>query len=468
MTVAWIGRMTDALVLWLVLGAGAASAVLASGATVPDWLLPASGALAALLSRRVLPDAPLRRREACALAAVAAVLLGTFAALAFGANATPSRHWDGAVAWDVKNALLTADLTLDQPTFRDPAILHHSRDYPLAQPLLVAMFERWTGAGRLVLPSAWLLACLAIFVAALRRGVTVSLAAATAAAFGLTPALVGTNSGGVDSGYADFMLAAWATIAAAGCVGKDRRWIAVGVMMMAWTKPEGLPYGVAFVLAAWLCSDRATLFPAALGLAVGAAVLLPLQHWLTWSDRRPLPASLFALALAPSALAVASDLALSRFRGGWHRAALALVVGGALLVFLPTLAEWTGTDRGSLGRYLREVDRIWEHIGVLPEVTGAMLDYGVLRGRFALTGVLLLAIFLPVWRRPVGSQTVGVWLIWLLPFWVATFAISSIELDDHLRSRMPRLLIHATGISWALIASALPRTTPAEKPGSTG
>ena len=233
------------------------------------------------------------------------MLASTAAVLFFGADQTPSRHWDGAVAWDVKNALLATDLTLDQPVFRDPAILHHSRDYPLAQPLLVAMVERWTGAGRLVLPLAWVLACLAVFVGAARRGVAVGTAALTAAAFGLTPALVGTNSGGVDSGYADFMLAAWATVAAAGCIGGDRRWIAVGIVMMAWTKPEGLPYSAAFIVAAWCCSDRSALFAACIGWAAGAAVLLPLQHELIWAGRQPLPGSVFAIAIAPSVPAAA-------------------------------------------------------------------------------------------------------------------------------------------------------------------
>ena len=46
MTVQWIGRVTDALVLWLTLSVGAASTVLAAGGTVPDWLLLACGAAA--------------------------------------------------------------------------------------------------------------------------------------------------------------------------------------------------------------------------------------------------------------------------------------------------------------------------------------------------------------------------------------------------------------------------------------
>ena len=459
MTVRWIGRITDALALWLALSAGVASALLAAGATVPDWLLLACGAASVPLSRWILPSVALTRREIWTLVPIAAVLFVTFAALWFGADQTPSRHWDGAVAWDVKNALLTAELTLDQTVFREPAILHHSRDYPLAQPLLVAMLERWTGAGRLVLPLVWVLAGLAVFAGATRRGVSVGMAAVTAAAFALTPGLVGTNSGGVDSGYADFMLAAWATLAAAGCVGGDRRWITLGVAMMALTKPEGLPYGAALLAAAWFCSNRPTLFAAAFGLALGAALLLPLQHELVWGDRRPLPRSIFALALAPSALAVASDLALRRFRSPWQRLGLALVLGAGVLLFLPQIAAWSGNERGSLARYLREVGLLWEHAGMLVDVNGAALNFGVLRGRFGLTGVLLLILFLPAWRRSVGSPVLGVWLVWLLPIWFATFAISTIELEDHLRSRMPRLLIHATGVAWVFIASALVGTS---------
>jgi hypothetical protein len=456
MTAHWIGRVTDALVVWLALSAGAGLTVLAAGATVSDWLLPACGLAALPLSRQVLAEVALTRREAWTLALVGAALLTTFAALCFGADATPSRHWDGAVAWDVKSALLTADLTLDQAAFREPAILHHSRDYPLAQPLLVAMLERWTGSGRLVLPLMWAVACLALFVGARRRGVSPGLAAVTAAAFGLTPALVSTHSGGVDSGYADFMLAAWATVAAAGCVGRDRRWIALGVAMMAWSKPEGLPYGGALVVAAWFCSDRSILFAASLGLAAGAGVLLPLQHQLVWADRAPLPSAVYAVAIAPSALAVASDLLLNRLRSARQRLVIGLVLGAALWACLPLVAEWSGNERGSLARYLREVDRLWERITLIPEVGGAVFDHGVLRGRFALTGVAVLAMSALSHRARLGAQALGVWLVWLLPIWFATFAVSDLELEHHLRSRVPRLLIHATGIAWAFVASALP------------
>jgi len=468
MTTRWIGRLADALVTWLTLSVGAASVVLATGARVPDWLLPACGAAALPLSRRLLADTAATRREGWVLAAVGAALIATFAVLAFGADQTPSRHWDGAVAWDVKTALLTADLTLDQAVFREPAIAHHSRDYPLAQPLLVAMLERWTGAGRLMLPLIWAVACLAVFVGAARRGVSAGLAAITAAAFGLTPALVGTHSGSVDSGYADFSLAAWATVAAAGCVGGDRRWIALGVAMMAWTKPEGIPYGAAFVLAAWLCSDRATLLPASLGLAAGAAILLPLQHRLVWADRAPLPPSVFAAALAPSTLAIGAELALGRFRSRRQRLGLGVLLGLGLLACLPLFAAWSGNAAGSLGRYLQSVGLLWERVDVVDDVAGAILEHGVLRGRFALIGVAVLAMSLVPMRRSFGAEALGVWLIWLLPIWFATFAISNLELEHHLRSRVPRLLIHAAGIAWMLVASALPQRAAQEKTTAFG
>ena len=81
---------------------------------------------------------------------------------------------------------------------------------------------------------------------------------------------------------------------------------------------------------------------------------------------------------------------------------------------------------------------------------------------------VMFMLSLPQWRRRAGSEVLGVWLVWLLPIWIATFAISNIELQDHLRSRMPRLLIHATGVAWALLASLLPLRAAAEKTTSTG
>ena len=110
-----------------------------------------------------------------------------------------------------------------------------------------------------------------------------------------------------------------------------------------------------------------------------------------------------------------------------------------------------------------EVDRLWERITLIPEVGGAVFDHGVLRGRFALTGVAVLAMSALSHRARLGAQALGVWLVWLLPIWFATFAVSDLELEHHLRSRVPRLLIHATGIAWAFVASALPLRDAGEK-----
>ena len=102
------------------------------------------------------------------------------------------------------------------------------------------------------------------------------------------------------------------------------------------------------------------------------------------------------------------------------------------------------------------------------DVAGAMLEHGLFRGRFGLIGAFLLLAFVPSWRRRFDAGVLGVWLIWLLPIWFATFAISNIELTDHLRSRVPRLLIHATGIAWAFLASALPLRAAPEKTRADG
>jgi hypothetical protein len=79
---------------------------------------------------------------------------GLVAVVAHGALATESRHWDGVVAWDLKAKALAAEPTLEQPFFRDAAVYSHSRDYPLLQPLALALAERWGLPGRLLFPAA--------------------------------------------------------------------------------------------------------------------------------------------------------------------------------------------------------------------------------------------------------------------------------------------------------------------------
>ena len=145
------------------------------GASVPDWWLPVALAvgLAATARLRVAP----RGERPRWLPITSACVIGVaFAAMAFGALETPSRHWDGAASFDAKVHWLTTAPTLNQPFFASSDVFHHSPDYPLLQPLLVAMTERLLpGFGRLVLPLLYLLLCSVVATALRRRGVSLPL-----------------------------------------------------------------------------------------------------------------------------------------------------------------------------------------------------------------------------------------------------------------------------------------------------
>ncbi len=456
MTNAWIGRTTDALLCALALAGISSLVVLLLGGTVPDWIVWLGLLLGLLCSRPVLVDVPAGRPSPWIGALLLLVFAATLLALAYGAVATSSRHWDGAVAWDLKAGFLAAEPTLQQPFFSGPQVLHHSRDYPLLMPALVAMLERTLGCGRLLFPLSWVLAAAAVYVAASRRGCRAPFAAVGAMAFAMTPALLGPHGGGVDSGYADFMLCAWLTVAGAGCIGRDGRWVAFGVVLAVLTKPEGLPYAMALLAASWLCGSSGLVRATAVGLAGGALVLLPLQHELMFGDRRPLPWTVFPIAVLPPLLAWGSDELLKRtgcrLRRSWILAALALVA----FIQLPWLASAVGNEGGSIGRLLRDSAQLSQRLERLPSILGAAFDYVLLRGWFGLVAPLLALAWW--WRRrhvPLGDAVgvVGLWIVLLLPIWVGSFLLSDIEIGHHLRSRLPRLMIHATGLAWIYIVA---------------
>ncbi|MCA8948530.1 MAG: hypothetical protein KDE27_03460, partial [Planctomycetes bacterium] len=110
-----------ALALWALLVHGAWTL---TGA-VDAWWLPvfvaAGGALGSRLARRrgvaSEPSAPAPR---WLLWTTAAIVLLSFAALALGAIATPARHWDGVVAWELKANAIAAAPDLSHPLFADP------------------------------------------------------------------------------------------------------------------------------------------------------------------------------------------------------------------------------------------------------------------------------------------------------------------------------------------------------------
>src|SRR5262249_54562890 len=131
------------------------------------------------------------------LATTVALVAAITGVLAWGALATGDRDWDGIVAWGLKAKALSAEANITQGLFADAARFHHSPDYPLLQPLAVASIGRWW------FPLVYGLLVAVVGLAARRRTGDGTLACLIALALALTPDLIGTGGGSVDSGYAD-------------------------------------------------------------------------------------------------------------------------------------------------------------------------------------------------------------------------------------------------------------------------
>lgn len=464
-----------AVLAFALLGAAGLGVLLAHG-TVPGWLLPAVTAVAigvAALPRVrpavAFPTAPAAPRWL--LVGTAAVLLVVVVAIAFGALATGSRHWDGVVAWDVKAAFLTEAPTLEQPYFRGDGVYCHSRDYPLLQPLSIALVERATGGGRLVFAFALLIATGAIAFALRRRGASGAWCCLGVLAFALTPHLVNASRGGAyDSGYADAMLCTWVTVAAAGVLAGEGALVALATFLMVVTKPEGLPYAGALVGALWLAGGGRALVGAALGLGGGIALQLPLQRDLNSAGAMAglVPALLAAAVVA--AVPLASDRWLRRRganvtgeNGGLRRRlGAALLLLPLALLALPVLPLLLGDADGSFGSYLRDPSRALARLSRLPEILVGALQHAVLHGSFGLTFVLPPVAALAARGRGLApaERALALFLLLLLPIWLAPFLLSPIDdLAHHLRSTFPRLFVHGTGAAWLFTTGVLAART---------
>lgn len=429
----------------------AAMLLLLAGATLPDWLLPAALTVGLLLPWRgadLVAGAP---APPALGGGIVLLLAAVLVALVIGALGSPTRHWDGAVAWEVKAGYLAAAPTLEQPYFRDPAVFVHSRDYPLLQPLLLAGGDRLLGqgAGRLVLPLLYLLAVLLVGVALRRGGQGGTVAWLGAAAFGLTPILVNPTSGGADSGYADAFVLTCVTAAAAGLWLRDARLLGLGLLLGVLVKPEGLIYGALTVVLLWCLGERRLLAAAVGGWLLAALVWLPLQRDLQGFGQGGGKALLAGGVLALAGLILAADWCAHRMRLGRRgRTVAALLLLPVLALALPLLIVAGGNEGGTMGLYLADPGRMLRRLARLPAVVAGMTEYGLLRGGFALALWLpLLTGLLLRWRRlplPAGRLValLGLGLLALL----TPFLFSPEEdLRHHLRSSMPRLLLHWLG-----------------------
>jgi hypothetical protein len=374
-------------------------------------------------------------------------LAGLATMMAHGALATESRHWDGVVAWDLKAKALATAPTLEQPFFRDPAVYSHSRDYPLLQPLALALAERWGLPGRLLFPAAYLSIVIAVAVAARRAGCNNRGALLFGLACGVTPMFVAPACGGFDSGYADGTLAASLAAVALGMTSRAPVFVAVGTLVMVMQKPEGLPYAGILATAFWLGRDTVMLRTSVLAGAIGGALVLALQHDLH-SFGHPTQIGLTFLAVFTSAaIALGLDLALRRFGASWRWRVGSLLVAAPFAV--ASLALANGGD-GIVGTHFASADHVLDRLDRLPHVLFFMVHWTFGSGRFGLTFVLPVVIaFLLRRRGGTVAPTLRTWILLAVPVCCAPFLLAPIEdLEHHLRSTMPRLLLHWCGVVW--------------------
>jgi hypothetical protein len=426
--------------------------------------LPSAGAatlciLAAMALVGTVGAPPSRPARPWLVALVILALGAAFAAIAYGALATPSRFWDGVAAWDPKAAFLAAQPNLDQPFFRDPAVFLHSRDYPLLQPQLMAALERLLGigSGRTFFPFLYLLAVTLVGTSLRQKGLPSWLCWVGALAFGLTPMLVNPTSGGADSGYAELLLCACTTAMAAGLFLRSPLLLLCGGALAVLGKPEGLVYAALPVVITWCRGERALLRGALPGLLLGAFVLLPQQYQLEHGERMTFAHLLWLLAglVVLAGIVLGSDAWLARRSTSTRTRWLGALLGGPLLcLVLPLCSRAFGGEFSAMGQYLGEPLRFLQRLPLLPKICGGMVEYGILRLAFGAAFLLpLVAGIVLRWskRRPLPDAGLSLFLGLGLCAVAAAFLLSpEDDLSHHLKSSMPRLLLHWLGAAWLL------------------
>ncbi len=449
-----LGALAGLVLFWL----GASVAV--PGVGVADGWLPVALLLGLALPVRAVarPRAPGR----LVLAGGAAVAVA-FAAVAYGALATPSRSWDGAASFDAKVHWLTAAPTLAQPFFADPGVFHHSPDYPLLLPLLVACTERLVpGAGRLVLPLVYLLLLGVVATVLGRARIDARLSLAAVLAVALTPALLGPGGGAVDSGYGEVFLLVATTSLAGGFVLRSALWLALGTALAILAKPEGHAYALVAALVAFGFGER-RLLAAVLGAAAAAIVSwLPVQarllHLPPEGDLARTSAWLAGILLL-GALAFVADAAARRSaRPDRLRWALAAGAPSAVVVALPVLAPLLPAGEGVFAVYAREASHVWTRLGNLGDYAVAFVGYAFFKLHLGATFVLPFAAAIALRGRGLHRAAPMVWAFCgfgLLATAVPFVLSPESDLDHHLRSSLPRLLLHWLGPLWLLSAVAM-------------
>lgn len=427
---------------------------------LPDWALPLCMLVGWALPpprRWLVAQRPDGSTPQWLLWSVLALLALLLSLVAWGSLVTPSRHWDGAVTWDLRAELLAARPTLDQPQLRDPAAYLHSRDYPLLQPIWIAALQRISGAGRLWFPL--LLACLAALVGlgARRAGTPAWLPWVLVLACAGTPMLVNPTSGGADSGHAELLLAVCVAAMALGLARTLVLPLALGAMLAVAAKPEGLLFALLPLPVLLVHADRRLLHAATVGAAIGYAGWLQQSTLLQGRSDLLLPGAGVILAGAVAILLTGALLRrVGMRRRGWI-VACGSVVAIAALVVLPD--AWVARG-SSFAQYLARRDELLANLRHMPAIAGGFLEYGLLRGAFGVTFLLPLVAWLGLRasRRsmPQSLRAAALFTALGCAALLAPFLLSpEPDLRHHLRSSMARLQLHWLGALWLLSAGLL-------------
>ncbi|MHC5063873.1 MAG: hypothetical protein ACYTG5_07850 [Planctomycetota bacterium] len=388
------------------------------------------------------------------------LLLSVLVALTYGAGVSPSRHWDGAVAWELKAWYLTQEPSLEQDFFRGEGVFNHSRDYPLLQPLCIAAGNRLLGDGygRLIFPFLWVLLIALVGLVLERRCRRRYLPWLGMLALGLTPMLTNPVMGGADSGFADLFMAVAVLGMGAGIVLRNLPLLAAGILVSVFVKPEGMVYGFLPVLLFWCRGDRSEMHHSLASWCLGMAIWLPLQHELQQLGRGPgifLPVCVGLLALA--GLVILSDRLMLRMglstRGRWISVSSLAIIG---LFASPLLVSALENQGGTLAVYLSDASRPLERLPGIPVFLYGLVERGMLHGRFAL-GYTLLAVAIigsiVCQRRLAARDLAAFLLLGMISLCLAYLLSPEQDLEHHLRASMDRLLLHWLGP--ALLVSIL-------------
>ncbi|MCR9248219.1 MAG: hypothetical protein NXI31_24580 [bacterium] len=467
--------LTRGAFLGLAMFAILAHLLLLLGTTVPGWPLPVLLALGwgaanwtaqPLATARPHGQQHSRTRTRAIVALTILVITGTTWILALGATDTPSRFWDGLVTWDVRAKFLTLTPTLEQGYFRDPAVYAHSRDYPVLQPLLIALGNRTLGGefGRLLFPLLYLLSTATIASTLLRARVRTEIATLAALAFAITPMLVNPTSGGADSGYGELFLTTAMLGAGAGILTRQPIQLAASLVLVVAAKPEGLLYALLPATVAFAHGDRRLCYAGVLGWTIGALAWLPVQYDLNHFGATP-PAMLWFGICGVATLALGLVHGCERLGVTPRTRQRCVLVGAPLaLLALPLLAGVLGSLGGTLTTYFGESDRAWERLPRLFSVLLGLADHALIRLRFvfAYWAVLLAAMMLWLRRRerPTANALGALLVLGAVTTFVPFLLSPEDDLEHHLRSTMSRLLLHWLGIAWLFVGWALNSAWP--------